>query len=147
MQQAAYASQVPPWFLTALSEYGQKEIAGKASNPRITEYLRSTSLATGAGDETPWCSAFTNWCMLNTGVRGTHSAAARSWLTYGRKLTVPTIGCIAVLWRDDPDSTKGHVGFYVTKRAGDVYLLSGNQGNQVSIAPYPEARVLDYRMP
>jgi uncharacterized protein (TIGR02594 family) len=148
IEQKPYTAQVPVYLLTALGEYGQAEIPGSKSNPRITEYLASTNLpASGRQDETPWCSAFVNWCMLQSGYRGTRSAAARSWLQWGHKVPAPKLGTIVVLWRDDPSSTKGHVGIFIRKEGASLWLLSGNQGNQVSIENYPLARVLDYREP
>ncbi|HEX5760734.1 MAG TPA: TIGR02594 family protein [Thermoanaerobaculia bacterium] len=71
---------------------------GLADNPRIVEYHRTTSLR-ATDDEVPWCSAFVNWCMREAGLRGTGSAAARSWLTWGSRLATPRRGCVTVLRR------------------------------------------------
>lgn len=143
---AATHMGVPIWFVAALGEYGTAEVAGAASNPKITQYLRTTSLpAEGLDDETPWCSAFVNWCMVQSGHKGTGSAAARSWLTWGKRVTVPQIGTVTVLWRETPSSGKGHVAFFVRRDGHHVWLLSGNQGNRVSIERYPAVRVLDFR--
>ena len=59
-----------PWMEYALQEYGTREIAGRRSNPRVEEYLRS--VGNHGSDETAWCSAFVNWCMEQAGIRGTH---------------------------------------------------------------------------
>ena len=139
------AATVPAYFITALGEYGVKEIAGTGTNPRIAEYLKTCNVPPQGGDETPWCSAFVNWCMVRSGYRGTGSAAARSWLTWGSKVLVPQVGTVTVLWRDDPKSGKGHVGLYVRREDAQVWLLSGNQMNQVCISPYPVNRILDFR--
>lgn len=137
-------ASVPLWFVYALGEVGETELAGHATNPRIAEYLRSTS-APSTDDETPWCSAFCNWCVVKAGTPGTGSAAARSWLGWGQRTAAPTYGSIVVLWRDDPKSEHGHVAMFVRKDLAHVWLLGGNQGNTVSIASYPLSRVLDYR--
>ena len=49
----------------ARGELGVQEDTGPGSNPRVIEYLHSTTLEGGAAstDETPWCSAFVNWCV------------------------------------------------------------------------------------
>lgn len=139
---------VPIPFVVALGEYGVAEIIGSGTNPRINTYLRTTSLpAEGLTDETPWCSAFVNWAVTQSGARGTGSAAARSWLTWGKKVAVPQLGTIAVLWRDLPTSSKGHVAFFVRRDGANIWLLGGNQGNRVEISKYPAARVLDFRAP
>lgn len=135
---------IPYWFLLALDEIGVTEIAGQAANARITAYHATTSLG-ASSDEVAWCSAFVNWVMTKAGSPGTGSAAARSWLTWGRGLTVPSLACVVVLSRDAGGAGSGHVGFFIRKDAQHVWLLGGNQGNVVSIARYPLARVLGYR--
>jgi uncharacterized protein (TIGR02594 family) len=140
------AAQVPAYFMTALGEYGVKEIPGPAHAPRILEYLRTCSIGPQGGDETPWCSAFCNWCMVHSSYRGTASAAARSWLAWGTRVTVPYVGAVTVLSRHDPKNPNaGHVGFFVRREGTNVWLLSGNQSNSVCIEPYPIARILEFR--
>src|SRR5258707_11602572 len=51
------------------------------NNPRILEYFTATTLHTKK-ESTSWCSAFVNWCMRQSGIAGTRSAAARSWLKW-----------------------------------------------------------------
>ena len=138
-------NEVPAWMEVAIAESGQREIPGPRHNERILEYHRWTSLQ-ASDDETPWCSAFVNWCMGKAGFAGTNSAAARSWLTWGQRIE-PRYGCIAVLWRGSPASAQGHVGFYVGEDDGYISLLGGNQGDRVSIAKFPKTRVLAFRWP
>ena len=151
---AKYVQAVPangarakyPWLDIARGELGVQELASAAANPRIVEYLRSTTLDGGAAftDETPWCSAFANWCVERAGHAGTDSAWARSWLTWGKPTTFPSVGCIVVLQRD---ANKGHVGFFVSRTPTRVRLLGGNQQNRVCEADYPLAHLLGYRAP
>lgn len=127
-----------------------REIPGEEHNPRILQYLATVS---GLGvkqmlaDETAWCSAFVNWCMIQAGFVGTNKANARSWERWGRAVGNPNKGAVAVLWREHVDSWKGHTGIYVGEQADLVYILGGNQGNEVSIKGYQKQRVLGYRMP
>lgn len=59
-----------PWMQFAFQEYGQKEIKGTSDNPRIREYLKAVGIGGIHGhDETPWCSAFANWCMTQANIR------------------------------------------------------------------------------
>jgi uncharacterized protein (TIGR02594 family) len=140
---------VPPWLKLAYQELelGVKEIPGSSHNQRILLYHKFTSLD-ASEDEVPWCSAFVNYCMRMAGLTGTHKANARSWLDWGIELDEPRIGCVAVLWRSDPESWKGHVGFYV----GDIglqsiRLLGGNQKDSVSVQPFADRKVIQYRWP
>jgi len=48
-------------------EIGVKEIEGSKHNQRILEY-HSTCILNATTDETPWCSAFINWCFLMSGM-------------------------------------------------------------------------------
>ena len=132
----------------ARAEYarGVKEIPGKASNPRIDEYLRAGG-AKHPSDEIAWCSAFVNWCVSQAGLKGTGRLAARSWASWGVEAPSTTpIGAIIVLWRENPKGLKGHVGFFIREELGQVWLLSGNQGNCVSVHAYPTFRVLARRV-
>lgn len=146
------ATAESPWVATARGELGQRDYPGPRYNPRVVEYLNTTGLQAN-DDETSWCSAFVNWCMLQARQRGTNNAAAKSWLAYGQALSNPRPGCIVVLWRESPSSWKGHVGFFDGFDVGNrVRLLGGNQGGGVSwdevcVANFPQERVLGYRWP
>lgn len=134
------------WMAIALGELGVKEVPGAESNPRIVEYLSSTTLDQkwAASDETAWCSAFVNYCVEKSGYAGTDSAWARSWLKWGREIKTPRRGCVAILSRGE---NSGHVAFYLGAGAGNnIQLLGGNQGDKVGVGNYPQSRVLGYRI-
>lgn len=131
---------------TAFDEVGVAAWPEGCSNPRITGYHANTSIA-GYDDKASWCSSFVHWCLAHAGVAGTGSALARSWLDWGKPLAEPRPGCIAVLWRESPDSWKGHVGFYLRHDDAQVWLLGGNQSGRVCEHAYPVACVLAYRWP
>ena len=70
-------------------ELNWKEVPGKGSNPLIIEAYKSVD---GLGNpemiddsEVPWCSCFANYCVQQVGGKGTRSAMARSWLSWGKK--------------------------------------------------------------
>jgi uncharacterized protein (TIGR02594 family) len=132
--------------IVAAQELGVTQLPAGKSNPRITEYHADTNIR-GYDDKASWCSSFVNWCLSQTGIIGTNSALARSWLDWGESLASPIPGCIAVLHRDDPSSWKGHVGFYLRHDDSYVYLLGGNQLEQVCEHFYPIGTVLSYRWP
>lgn len=142
----------PAWLHTARGELGVRELPGSAHSDRVLEYLSVCHKAEGGNlgdwgagrDETPWCSAFVNWCLLRAGIEGTRNATARSWLNWGRHASVLEPGCIVVLKR----AGGGHVGFYVKDTEGPgVLLLGGNQGDRVSLRQYPLDRVIGARLP
>lgn len=136
---------VPLYFKIAKQELGEKEIRGGKHNPRIIEYHSATSLQAST-DEIPWCASFCNWVLKQSGIKGTNSARARSFLTWGKKTDKPRKGDIVVFWRGSPDSASGHVAFYV-ERVNSEYIsvLGGNQSDSVCVSHYKSDRVLSYR--
>lgn len=137
-----------PWMKIAELELGVTEIPGPGDNPRIVEYLESTTLGNpdNENDETPWCSAFVTWCLEQAGVESTHSAWARSYLNWGREPADDEFGkgVVVVLSRG---ANSGHIGFLDDWNDESVKLLGGNQGNAVSYACFPKDRVLGWRVP
>ena len=140
------ANRDAPWLRIARAELGVRNFPAGSSNPRITEYHAGTNIA-GYDDKANWCSSFVHWTLARAGIAGTASALARSWLAWGDALDGPRIGCIAVLWRDDPQSWKGHVGFFLRSDGDDVVLLGGNQLEAVREHRYAREQVLSYRWP
>lgn len=152
---SAEAAEEFPWMPIALAERGTVEVTGGGDNPRILEYLRTTTLPANmaAEDETAWCSAFVNWCVEQAGIRGTRSAAARSWLEWGKAIEVPRRGCIAVFSRPTASPTSAHVAFYISTIAPRVAapatgytVLGGNQMNRVGVNVYAASRLLGFRV-
>jgi uncharacterized protein (TIGR02594 family) len=134
-----------PWMEYALREYGIKGISARGRTVNVVAYLKATGVGR-SNDETAWCSAFVNWCMLMAGFPGSGKANARSWLEWGGvSLEFPAYGSVVVLWRGARNGPLGHVGFFVGMQGDRLLLLGGNQGNAVSIRPYPKERVLGIR--
>ena len=138
-----------PWYQVALEElaHGVVELPGSDNNPRIIEYHATCTLK-ATNDETPWCSAFVNWCMVQAGFKGTANAAARSWLDWkaGCKIVAPRLGCVAVFSRG-AKPWEGHVGFFADEDDNYVRVLGGNQGNAVSVASQRKDKLLAYLWP
>lgn len=129
----------------AFLEYGITEIPGtETNNPDILKYFTGIGETWVKTDETAWCSAFINWCAKGAGLEYPGKLKARSWLDVGEFIQYPQLGDIVVLWRENPQSWKGHVGIYINDNEDIVYLLGGNQRNKVCIRPYPKDRVLEY---
>jgi uncharacterized protein (TIGR02594 family) len=93
-----------------------------------------------------WCADFMNFVLRRAGGKGTHSRAARSFLTFGKKLDGPRVGAIAVLSRRGKNN--GHVGVVRgTDGAGHPIVISGKHGQAVRQSVYPKSKVLAYVMP
>ncbi|WP_160147355.1 TIGR02594 family protein [Methylopila sp. Yamaguchi] len=134
-----YPGTEPGWFKIARREIGVAE-RDPGSNPRILEYLATTTLSAAAKgtDATAWCAAFVNWCVEMDGRTGLKSAWALDWKSFGSRATSPAVGDIVVFTRTGGSSSGGHVGFYVADLGNKISLLGGNQGNRVSISDFPK---------
>lgn len=135
--------------ITAAKEIGVKEIPGPKSNPRVEEYLAwggSVNNNLKLKDDTPWCAGFVGWVLEKSDMTSTNSLMARSYEKWGvSKKKDPMPGDIVTFWRTSLKSGFGHVGFFL-KRSGDfVYVLGGNQSDEVNIARYSTARMTDIR--
>lgn len=138
-------SAFPRHIQLAFGELNTREILGPRHNPRIIAYHATTKLK-ATTDEVAWCSSFANAVVTWSGFKGTDSAAALSWLDWGEPCAEPVLGCVAVYRRGD-NPKQGHVGFPVGRCTnGDIALLAGNQGNEVSVDPYPNLRLLGFRV-
>ena len=96
----------------------------------------------------PWCAAFANAILKQTGYEGTGSLQARSFLGYGVAIKYPKEGDIVVFTRGRSQYA-GHVGFYVGEETLNgvryIKVLGGNQNKEVNIAHYPANRLLGFR--
>ena len=120
-----------PWMTLAEDEIGVKE----GNNPRMNRSIFKTTTLGAQPDSAPGCSAFVNFCVTRSDNRGTNSALARSWLSWGTKPKNFAPGCIVVIARGNPG--QGHVGFFVNRDAnGSIRLLGGNQSNAVNSPPF-----------
>jgi len=127
-------------YQTAASMAGTRE--GQAA---LTDFLR-----TGGVNIDPqtraWCADFVNATLTKSGQKGTDSGMARSFLNWGKQVSDPQVGDVAVFSRGDPNGSQGHVGFFAGKNPdGTIKVLGGNQGDAVSYGNYPESRLLGYR--
>lgn len=142
----------PPWLAIARGYLGVREYSperpgplGETSNPTI-EAWQSLAGIRRPDDTVPWCAAFVTGVMHEAGF-DFRTSSARAWGRFGKPLAAPRPGAIAVLWRESPTSPHGHVGFFEREDARGIWLLGGNQGNAVTVRPYPRARLVGYRWP
>lgn len=113
---------------------------------QLDKYLKKYSGWNYSVKSTPWCAAFVNAILGEAGYKTTGSFMARSFLAYGKKVTNPKMGDIAVFSRGKPPS--GHVAFYMRNYdANNIVVLGGNQNDEVCLKVYSKSRLLGYRRP
>ncbi len=132
----------------ALSQARFQEIVGNKDNPEILKYFDIMGFdGSELHDETSWCSAFVNWVCIKANLPYSGELTARSWLNVGHEVDKghQEIGDVVVFWRESPHSWKGHVGFYLREDKDWIYVLGGNQNDQVKFSAYRKNRLLQYR--
>ena len=132
-----------PWLTVALKEYDQARLVGPQSNPRILEYLQSIPGAENLTDKVDWASAFAEWSLNRVGIIGPKNMKPKSWVAWGRQITEPKPGAIAIFNFDGTE----HVGFVLTDAEDSLIVIGGNQETRVEVRRYPKSNVVDYRMP
>jgi uncharacterized protein (TIGR02594 family) len=131
-----------------------KEIKGAIDNPQVMAMLKLDN-TWPQNDEVPWCSAFTNYVCWVLRLTRSKSLMARSWIRIGSYIELKDAQKgfdIIVLKRGsgnqpgaDVINAPGHVGFYAGHNKKEIYILGGNQNNEVNISLYNIDRILAIR--
>lgn len=96
------------------------------------------------GRRSLWCGRFMNFVLEHTGRHGTGSDMARSFASYGQRVSGPQVGAIAVMARHGG----GHVGVVSgLDPSGNPIIVSGNHGGRVAESVYPRGRIYAYVLP
>lgn len=130
---------------------GVSEAPGAVAHPQILAMLRLDS-EWPKDDEVPWCSAFVNYIAWLLRLPRSKALNARSWLSVGAPIALADAAAgfdICVFWRGSKDGPQGHVAFFAGLESDGIaqrlHVLGGNQGDRVSVAEYPVARLLGIR--
>jgi uncharacterized protein (TIGR02594 family) len=92
-----------------------------------------------------WCARFMNMVLQRSGHQGTGSDMARSFSSYGQRISGPQVGAIAVMSRG---RRGGHVGVVSgIDPNGNPIIVSGNHGRRVAESVYSRGRIYAYVMP
>lgn len=132
-----------PWLLEARRLLGIRETPGKGNNYVILDWADELGIPY-ASDDIAWCGLFVAHCIgttLSNEPLPANPLGAQNWRRFGGPCT-PQPGAILVFWRENPDSWKGHVGFYVGEDGEAYYVLGGNQGDAVSVVRISRDRLL-----
>ncbi|NWG26448.1 MAG: TIGR02594 family protein [Pseudorhodoplanes sp.] len=118
--------------------------AGFGSTGLIAEARRYLG-GNPTGRSSLWCANFMNMVLQRSGYRTTGSNLARSFASYGQRVSGPQVGAIAVMSRG---KRGGHVGVVSGfDKNGNPIVISGNHGGRVAEAVYPRGRIYAYVMP
>ena len=136
-----------PWIDEGRKVYNLHEVRDNAA---LRKWLISDGKTLGDPKALPWCGDFVETCIKRAlpdepfvGALNVNPYWARNWGTFGEACE-PSYGCIVVFERG-PSS--GHVGFAIGQDATHFFVLGGNQGDRVGIAPIAKDRLLASRWP
>lgn len=136
-----------PWFQTAKSLLGTKEVAGKGNNPAIISWAKGVGGWIGQfykSDEIPWCGLFVAYCFAKNGIAvGQNSLGAVNWAQWGVGIPRGVPGAVLVFVRPGG----GHVGFYVSEDKEAYHVLGGNQSDNVTVSRIAKTRLKAIRWP
>jgi uncharacterized protein (TIGR02594 family) len=119
-------------------------MSGGLGSSKIVAEARRYLGGNPTGRGSLWCARFMNMVLQHEGYRGTGSDLARSFASYGQRVSGPQVGAIAVMGRRGG----GHVGIITGIDAqGNPIMISGNNGNRVREAPVSRGRIYAYVMP
>jgi uncharacterized protein (TIGR02594 family) len=137
----------PLWVTEALKWLNTKEAPGDADNPQILEWAREEggSIARDyTHDSIPWCALFANMVLAKVGLKGTGTLLALDFVKWGVPVASPAVGAFAPMKR----TGGGHIAIVVGRdQHGNLMCVGGNQGDEVSIRPFPASRPVGYRFP
>jgi uncharacterized protein (TIGR02594 family) len=132
---ASFPSNTAAGGMTASGGFGSSDVVTEARR-----YIGGNP--TGRGSL--WCARFMNMVLERSGHHGTGSDLARSFASYGQRVSGPQVGAIAVMGRGGG----GHVGVVSGIDAGgNPIVVSGNNGNRVREAPISRGRIYAYVVP
>jgi len=111
----------------------------------VSEARRYIGNGNPTGRASLWCARFMNMVLERSGHKGTGSDMARSFASYGQRISGPQVGAIAVMSRG---RRGGHVGVVSgIDPKGNPIVISGNYGRRVAEATYSRGRIYAYVMP
>lgn len=138
-----------PWISIARSYLGLTEGPGALDNPAVLKLYALAGHPEVKHDDTAWCAAFVGAVLKQAGFHASGSLMAKSYTTWGRRLSGPIYGCIGVKDRRGAPkgSPLGHVFFVLGANQYEIIGIGGNQNDRVSIAAYPRHEFCAYRWP
>jgi len=123
---------------------GGESMSGGFGSSNVVAEARRYIGGNPTGRGSLWCARFMNMVLEHSGYRGTGSDMARSFASYGQRVSGPQVGAIAVMGRRGG----GHVGIITgIDASGNPIMISGNNGNRVREAPVSRGRIYAYVMP
>ena len=133
------------------AERGSRGRASRARAPLSSGFSSNDLVATArkyigtnpTGRRSLWCGAFMDKVLRDTGHKGGGNLAM-AYANYGRRVSGPQVGAIAVIRRRGG----GHVGVVAgIDPNGNPIVISGNHNRTTAESVYPRSRIVAYVVP
>lgn len=131
-----------------MKEFGVQEMSGAEMSERIRQYAIATGLEkVYTNDEIAWCALFASFVCRECNCIAPKTLGAIDFMNYGKHIFLEEAeqGDIVIFFRDGLESWKSHVSFFVAKRGDKIFVLGGNQSNEVNISAYPASKLRGIR--
>jgi len=131
VKQPIVAYDAFPWLEQAFSIKGLHEVRNRT---KLWNWLRYGGNKVADPAKVPWCGSFMAAVFAHSLPEEpipNNPAGSIHWLKFGIPCT-PQVGSALVFWRGNPNSWKGHIGFYIGETKTHFLVLGGNQSNSVS---------------
>jgi len=129
----------------ALEDFGLSEISGPGSNARIKKAITLAADWLNKDDsKTAWCGCMMGLWFTELGLKPVKEFyRANNWKTVGKKVLLSEAkqGDIVIMDREGGK----HVALFSKLDKGLVYLLGGNQRNQVNVSAFNQGFVEEVR--
>lgn len=127
----------------AMAQQQQPATFGGFSSSSLVSEARKYLGTNPTGRGSLWCGAFMDMVLTRTGHKGGGNLA-KGYASYGRRVSGPQVGAIAVMGRKGG----GHVGVVSgVDPNGNPIIVSGNHNRTVAESVYPASRITAYVMP
>jgi uncharacterized protein (TIGR02594 family) len=135
-------AEMPPWMQEMHRRKGLHE---RRNNRTLSEWLKR-GLYLGNPKRVPWCGDAVETCFAVTMPNEPLPANpfwAQAWATFGDEVEA-RVGAVGVVrW----SATTGHVGFVSRVTPSSIWLLGGNQSDEINNAEFPRSRFIGFRWP
>lgn len=137
--------KMPPWMAEL---YRRMDLHEVRDNKTLISFLKIGKYL-GNPKNLPWCGDAIESAIAKTlpdEVLPSNPFFAQNWNKFGINVRKPIVGSIGpIRW----NASSGHVGVVVgyDKDRKRVYLLGGNQSNEINITSFPESKFMGYRWP
>jgi uncharacterized protein (TIGR02594 family) len=140
-----HSARIAPSAAEGFADANASMTSGSFGSSNVVSEARRYIGGNPTGRGRLWCARFMNMVLQRSGHQGTGSDMARSFSSYGQRISGPQVGAIAVMSRG---RRGGHVGVVSgIDASGNPIIVSGNHGNRVAESVYSRGRIYAYVMP